>query len=633
MSTQQHVENGLPVLPQLPLKVCSLQVPSEGTRKFVSASVPEMWRRLVQLAPASRHFYEILREDTPLHLYFDIEFSYDSNPTLDGDALVFNLLQWVSTHMKDCFGQNGEFDARHLVDLDSTTTRKFSRHVIVRLPSGCVFRSGAHAGSFVLSLVRRLQRWRALDEDVEALWVAPPPTPPEDPATGPFKATVLPMTQHSSSTHSGTAALPLPPPKEFIADLAVYTKNRAMRQYLSTKPGRNAPLLPTQSDAAVLPIDGTVEHSSTGQLQPPLAEWWWGAPGTSPTFVAETHASKVHALDLQGSGSTSAARRLVGDTAWERDLWRYCFIADVRPPLFLAKGFYQGCGMLRASAEDFDVPCCPVSQAPLLYMAPPKHPFCICKSATQRTDEDKERPHSTANVGATSRSDAVASGHGLGRGCSHFRVCAEAWRPADGMGVGSNGVLQASRTAQGGCIHGAPSVHGADQPFVPSQVPAGSPVHGQHLPRRTGGSAESFLHQSLLRAICEQAESVHTVPAGVRSWSLQERAVVFEKLAPCSGEARFVCRLVAERATLNMQNNRFCHRIGRAHRSNNVNYVIDFSAQVVRQTCMDWECRQVRFCSDPLPIPASAFPDQTPGPDFVLRPHIDPGTVAQKKIQ
>ena len=51
----------------------------------------------------------------------------------------------------------GPFDKTHLVDLDSSTDVKFSRHWILHLPNDVLFMNARHAGIFVRRFVTRLE--------------------------------------------------------------------------------------------------------------------------------------------------------------------------------------------------------------------------------------------------------------------------------------------------------------------------------------------------------------------------------------------------------------------------------------------------------------------------------------------
>jgi len=47
---------------------------------------------MLALPAGARHFYEIIREGHPCHLYLDIEFKRSVNPELDGGVLVSYLV-------------------------------------------------------------------------------------------------------------------------------------------------------------------------------------------------------------------------------------------------------------------------------------------------------------------------------------------------------------------------------------------------------------------------------------------------------------------------------------------------------------------------------------------------------------
>ena len=57
----------------------------------------------------------------------------------------------------------------------------------------------------------------------------------------------------------------------------------------------------------------------------------------------------------------------------------------------------------------------------------------------------------------------------------------------------------------------------------------------------------------------------------------------------------------ATHITFHMARNRYCHHIGRQHRSNNVNWLVDLVYGVCVQTCQDDACRGFR--SEPFALP------------------------------
>jgi len=52
------------------LRIFSLQMTLSGRRKFLVTSYAELWSRYALMPPRCRHFYEIVRENRPCHLYF-----------------------------------------------------------------------------------------------------------------------------------------------------------------------------------------------------------------------------------------------------------------------------------------------------------------------------------------------------------------------------------------------------------------------------------------------------------------------------------------------------------------------------------------------------------------------------------
>jgi hypothetical protein len=49
-------------------------------RCFAAASYPAVWQLLCAMPPHDRHWYEVIREGRPAHLYFDLEYAQALNP-------------------------------------------------------------------------------------------------------------------------------------------------------------------------------------------------------------------------------------------------------------------------------------------------------------------------------------------------------------------------------------------------------------------------------------------------------------------------------------------------------------------------------------------------------------------------
>ena len=220
------------------LKVFSVELPSTGTRRFVTCSYPEFYRRYASMTPKHRHYYEIIRDGWPCHLYFDLEYDRTINPDADGAAAVEALVSLV----RDALGHKilGEEDSSSkqtdldlsIVELDSSTAIKFSRHLIVRLP-GAVFATNAHVGAFVLDLCNEIWLRRDKDPRCSSLIVS------KQTAEGVAEGS---RTEASSGRRTATSATS---PETLVIDTGVYTRNRAFRLHLSSKAGKDAVLRPT----------------------------------------------------------------------------------------------------------------------------------------------------------------------------------------------------------------------------------------------------------------------------------------------------------------------------------------------------------------------------------------------------
>ena len=174
---------------------------TESTRHYVVCSYEAMWARHSATAPAERHLYEGIRDGAPCHMYFDIEFLYADWPGSDwdrGDRAVAAFEDAVRSAAELTYGHA----VACVLDLDSSTATKFSRHVLVKL-DGAVFADNAAVGSFVRTVLR-----------AQAADAASP-------------------VYYESSEATGCA-------RRCMVDTAVYSRNRFMRMLGSCKWGRTA---------------------------------------------------------------------------------------------------------------------------------------------------------------------------------------------------------------------------------------------------------------------------------------------------------------------------------------------------------------------------------------------------------
>lgn len=130
---------------------CETEGSTTGSRKFIVASWREFWKVYKRLPATRRFFYEVIRENEPCCLYFDIEYARDMNPSINDEALMRTFLDALREALRAEF--QVELLAEHIVDLDASSASKFSRHLIVK---SCVFRNNAHVGLFVRRLMIKL---------------------------------------------------------------------------------------------------------------------------------------------------------------------------------------------------------------------------------------------------------------------------------------------------------------------------------------------------------------------------------------------------------------------------------------------------------------------------------------------
>eukprot|EP00873_Tetraselmis_striata_P037101 jgi/Tetstr1/457365/TSEL_043968.t1 len=173
---------------------------SGHARHFVAGSVEAMWQYCCSLPPQARHLYEVIRDQQPCKVYCDLEYATKHNEGRDGDTMVARLVEILREQIRAAWGK--EIDpARDVLELDSSTALKFSRHLVVDIP-GAAVRNNLIVGDLLsrclgdpMLLVRK---------DAESRDLVP------------------------------------------FVDMAVYSRNRHFRVYLSSKSNKYARLLPTE---------------------------------------------------------------------------------------------------------------------------------------------------------------------------------------------------------------------------------------------------------------------------------------------------------------------------------------------------------------------------------------------------
>ncbi|KAJ4705942.1 DNA-directed primase/polymerase protein-like [Melia azedarach] len=191
--------------------IFSYQDHFNGTRRFLVSTYKEFWKRYKTMDPKFRHHYEVIQEGLPCHLYFDLEFNKTDNPEKNGDEMVDLLISVTLNSLFDKYSIEGNED--WIVELDSSTEEKFSRHLIIRIPK-TAFKDNSHAGAFVAEICSQINHAREGEERFEKLFVKKDSSSPE------FQG-------------------------QLFVDTAVYSRNRCFRLALSSKAGKKSFLLPS----------------------------------------------------------------------------------------------------------------------------------------------------------------------------------------------------------------------------------------------------------------------------------------------------------------------------------------------------------------------------------------------------
>ena len=263
---QQQQLQFLPILWCMEPRLFACETTLKGKRRYISTHLGRFmdhyWR---ECDVYNRHYYELIKENSPCRLYFgeliciessslhthvhifftwslhllvhliltslniilfiDLEFNKHSNPnltpTITEDLLteLFNELCYEFQRVYTI-----SISRNCMVDLDSSTPKKFSRHWILHLPNGELFSDAREVGIFVKVFVSRLEK-----EEKDGILQS---RGHELLANNLFVNAEDSKNDDDNDNDSKTPKL-----TRFI-DLGVYTRNRIFRILGSTKHGK-----------------------------------------------------------------------------------------------------------------------------------------------------------------------------------------------------------------------------------------------------------------------------------------------------------------------------------------------------------------------------------------------------------
>ena len=195
---------------------------SDGKRGYLVTTRKQFWEKYQTLNEKRRHFYEVIPENTPCRLYFDIEFKHQFNQTLDGGEVLITFIAFVC----HCIYQEFQIrcDENNVINLMSSTEQKFSRHLIFHHPD-LLFEDNIQCGEFVKEICFSLRSFLMTGLHNKYL---------------PMNGTNLEI---STNDLNDIMIYNEKNEKMFLCDLCVYTKNRNFRIFKSSKVSKNVPLI------------------------------------------------------------------------------------------------------------------------------------------------------------------------------------------------------------------------------------------------------------------------------------------------------------------------------------------------------------------------------------------------------
>jgi hypothetical protein len=136
-------------------RIFALELSPKGKRKYIVCNCGRFFSHYwMDIDASARHYYELIREDEPCRLYFDLEYNRDANPEIDEETnvqLMDEFLSELFREVKRCF--NITIGRSNVIELCSSTEKKFSRHLIVHFPNNELFSCIKSCGSFVKHFV------------------------------------------------------------------------------------------------------------------------------------------------------------------------------------------------------------------------------------------------------------------------------------------------------------------------------------------------------------------------------------------------------------------------------------------------------------------------------------------------
>lgn len=159
-AVSKSVEKG-----RLPIYACDKKRTKRtrmGAKEFYAGSYDKFYQLYDRLPTSERCFYETILSEFPCHLYVDVEGDKDLNADVDFpvlcDKIFDELKMFIVYFFKEALQDKDAIFCKEdikMIELDSSTETKFSRHYIIKIKNGeYMFANNFHCGA----LMRRFQK-------------------------------------------------------------------------------------------------------------------------------------------------------------------------------------------------------------------------------------------------------------------------------------------------------------------------------------------------------------------------------------------------------------------------------------------------------------------------------------------
>uniref|UniRef100_A0AAY4AQB4 DNA-directed primase/polymerase protein n=1 Tax=Denticeps clupeoides TaxID=299321 RepID=A0AAY4AQB4_9TELE len=236
-----------------------------GQRMFLVTSYAELWHYYRTYRQSLMHSYEVIPEGAVCNLYFDLEYHRAPNTGLDGNLMVASLIQYVCERLEDSYGI--KCSSKDVLNLDSSTEEKFSRHLIFLLPNAA-FKDNSHVGGWRSFIDLLITAYKSILFALAFFKCC------VDNRPGPCSTmeNIVPRDQGllgspQAKRHKrgeDDLSFLLVKNKEglnqLFVDLGVYTKNRNFRLYKSSKLGKNVAFMVAEDNQYIPKPDKRVSE-------------------------------------------------------------------------------------------------------------------------------------------------------------------------------------------------------------------------------------------------------------------------------------------------------------------------------------------------------------------------------------